>query len=49
MVTLAQYHPVIGEKKNSKIYLSGPVSYREFRETGSCSYTLAENLNCRKF
>ena len=38
MKTLAKYHVsnhyVIGEKKKRlKIHLSGPVSYRDFRET----------------
>ena len=40
MKTLAKYHVcnhyVIGEK-HLKIYLSGPVSYRNFRETGPWS------------
>ena len=26
--------PLIGRERHSKIYLSGPVSYRDFRETG---------------
>ena len=39
MKTLGKYHAcnhcVIGEKKKHlKIYLSGPVSYRVFQETG---------------
>ena len=38
MKTLAKYHVsnhcVIGEKQRLKIYLSGPISYRDFRETG---------------
>ena len=38
MKALAKYyacnHCVIGEKKHLKIYLSGPISYLVFRETG---------------
>ena len=41
MKTLAKYrvcnHCVIGEKR-LKIYLSGPVSYRDFRETGPWTF-----------
>ena len=44
MKTLAKYHVcnhcVIGEK-HFKIYLSGPVSYRVFRETGPRSVVVA--------
>ena len=34
MKTLAKYHACNRRKKHPKIYLSHPVSYREFRETG---------------
>ena len=48
MKTLARYHVcnhcVIGEKKHLKIYLSGPVSYRDFRETvPRCSYHVLQS------